>query len=297
MTAGGIGVGTMFRWLGDALALCRRHPGTMFGAALLLLLAALLPTVAQLIFSALMPGDGPAAMLAQVLTSLLALVVFPPVVGGFYRLVHALHEGRDARALDLLALYQDRPAALRLIATNLVFVAISIVVIAGLAMALGGQPLLEFLRVLATLKPGATQLPAVPAGLPVLLALLLLLALVIMTAQGLATAQVAIANGQALASVATGFRTALRHLGAFLLFYLPIAVVGFIAFMVLALVAALLAALLSVLSPALAALVLVPMALLAVLVMYALMFSFFYYAWRETLDGHVPPPRSDQIAV
>ena len=297
MAAGRIGVGSMFRWLGDALALCRRHPGTMFGAALVLLLAAMLPTLAQLLFGALLPGAGPAAMVAQVLASLLALLVFPPVVGGFYRLVHALHEGRDAHALDLLAVYRDRPAARRLIATNLVFVLISILVIAGLAVALGGQPLLDFLRVLATLKPGATQLPAVPAGLPLLLALLLLLALVIMSAQGLATAQVALADGQPLPSVATGFRSALRHVGAFLLFYLPIAVVGFIAFMVLALVAALLAAMLSVISPALAGLVLVPIALLAVLVLYALMFTFFYYAWREILGGDAAAPRNDQIAA
>ncbi|MFA6985546.1 MAG: hypothetical protein WC213_05025, partial [Arenimonas sp.] len=93
------------------------------------------------------------------------------------------------------------------------------------------------------------------------------------------------------------FKLALRNLGTLLLFYLPVAVIAFVGFMILALVAALVGGMLSLGSPLLAALVLVPLGMLFVLVLYALMFTFFYHAWRDTLGAGVAVPPEHQIAV
>jgi len=297
MTVNTVSLGSPFRWLAEAFAMCRAHTRVLFGAASMLFLVALLPSVAQiLVETALQPSVAVRGLIQAVFT-VLALLVFPPVVGGFYRIVHALHEGRPARASDLFALFQDGPAARRLIVTNLIFVTVSLLVIIGLAAVVGGQELFEFLRAAAVLKPGATELPPLPDGMLVLISVLMIVALLIMTAQGLATAEVAVTGRSPLAAAAAGFKLALRNLGTLLLFYLPVAVIAFVGFMILALVAALVGGMLSLASPLLAALVLVPLGMLFVLVLYALMFTFFYHAWRDTLGAGVAVPPEHQIAV
>lgn len=297
MTVNTVSLGSPFRWLAEAFAMCRAHTRVLFGAASMLLFVAALPSVVQmLVEAAVQPSAGGRGVIQAVFT-IIALLLFPPVVGGFYRLVHALHEGRPAHARDLFALFQDGPATLRLIVTNLIFVAVSLLAIVGLAAVVGGQELLEFLRAAAVLKPGATELPPVPDGMLILISVMLILALLIMTAQGLATAEVAITGRSPLAAVTAGFKLALRNLGTFLLFYLPLAVIAFIAFMILALVAALVGGMLSLASPTLAAVLLVPVALVFVLVVYALMFTFFYHAWRDTLGAGGEAQPEHQIAV
>lgn len=297
MTVKTVSLGTPFRWLAESFALCRANARVMFGAASLLLMVALLPSLAQMLFEAALQPSPSTRVVIQLLFSLIALVLFPPVVGGFYRLVHALHEGREARATDLFALFQDGVAARQLIATNLIFVVVSLVVVAGLAFAIGGQELIEFLKATAALKPGATQLPPLPDGLLAVLSVLMILVLLIMTAQGLATAEVAVTGRSPLAAAGDGFRVALRNLGVFLLFYLPLAVLGFIAFMAIVLVAMLVGAVVSLLSPVLAAVVIAPFSLLIILLVYAMMFTFFYHAWRDTLGNDHPVEADNQIAA
>jgi hypothetical protein len=174
----------------------------------------------QLLLEAALQPSATARLVLQALFSVVSLIVFPPLVGGFYRLVHALHQGRPASPLDLFAMFRDTGAARQLIFANLSFILISIVLLVGPALAFGGEDLLEFLRAMATLQPGATALPPFPDGLMSLMAVLLIVALVIMTAQGLATAQIAVRDA------ARGDRRGFgwpAHVGAFLLFYLPLA--------------------------------------------------------------------------
>jgi hypothetical protein len=231
------------------------------------------------------------------LFTVLALVLFPPVVGGFYRLLHNLHEGRASTPFEIFAVFQDGALTVRLIAANLIFVVLSVVLIGGLAYAFGGPALIEFLRTASTLKPGATALPPLPPGLLPLMSVVMIVAFAIITAQGLATAAVAIAGETPLAAVVAAFKVTLRSLGSLLLFYLPVMVIGFIVFMIFALVAVLLATLLSVASPVLATLLLAPLTLILVLVMYALMFTFFYHAWRDTLGAGFDSRGDHQIAA
>jgi len=297
MTAGKVSLGAPYRWLGEAFAMCRAQPRVVFGAASLLMLVALLPSMLQLLLEAVLHPSVAVGWALQALFSVVSLMVFPPMVGGFYRLVHALHEGKQANAMDMFAVFQDAGAARRLIVTNLVFILISIVVLLGLAAAFGGEELLGFLRAMAMLQPGATEMPPFPDGLLTLMAVLLIVALVIMTAQGLATAQVAVSGAAPFAATGAGFGAALRNIGAFLLFYLPLAVVALVVALVFVLVAVLVGAMLSVVNPMLAAVLVAPLSLLLVLLMYALMFTFFYHAWRDTLGSDQVTPTDHQIVA
>ena len=285
MTARKISLGAPYRWLGESFAMCRAQPRVVFGAASLLMLVALLPSMLQLLLEAALRPSMTVRLALQALFSVVSLVVFPPIVGGFYRLVHALYAGRPASALDLFSVFRDTSAARHLIFTNLVFILVSVALLLGMAFAFGGEPLLEYMRALAALQPGATELPPFPDGLLTLMAAMLILALVVVTAQGLATAHIAVSGALPFAAIGAGFGAALRNIGAFLLFYLPLAVLGLLVALAFVLVAVLVGAMLSVISPMLAAVLVAPVSLLLVLLMYALMFTFFYHAWRDTLGS------------
>jgi len=285
MTDNNVGPGTPFRWLAEAFALCRAHPRVMVGAASLLMVAALLPTVAQGLLESALKPSGTTQLVLQAVFTILSLVVFPPMVGGFYRLAHALHAGRSVAPFELLSIFQDSRTTIALIITNLIFVGLTLSVVAGLGYAFGGSELLEFLRAAALVKPGATDVPPVPDGVFALISIIMVLLLVIVTAQGLATAEVAVGGRTPLQAVGAGFKLSMRHLAVFLLFYIPVAVIGFIVFMIFALVAVLIGAMLSVISPVLATALILPVVLITVLVVYGLMFTFFYLAWRDLLGG------------
>ena len=99
--------------------MCRAHPRIVFGAASLLMVVALLPSLLQLLLAAALQPSATARLVLQALFSVVSLIVFPPLVGGFYRLAHALHQGRPASPLDLFAMFRDTGAARQLIVTNL----------------------------------------------------------------------------------------------------------------------------------------------------------------------------------
>jgi hypothetical protein len=292
-----VSLGAPYRWLGESVALCRAHPRVIFGAAFLLTLVALLPSLLQLLLETALKPSITTLWILQGLFTIITLVVFPPIIGGFYRMAHALHEGRPSNAMDLLAVFQDSVATRQLIVTNLIFVLLSIVLVLGLAYAFGGQDLIEFLRAMSALQPGARELPALPDGLLPLLSALMILIMVIMTAQGLANAQVALSGSLPFAAVGAGFGLALRNIGSFLLFYLPVAVVAFVLVLVAVLVAALVGMMLSVISPLLAAALFVPLSLVLVVLLYALMFTFFYFAWRDTLCSVATVQPDHQLAA
>ena len=297
MSSRHISLGTPYRWLGEAFAMFRAHTGVLFGAALLAVLVALLPSVLQLVLELLLTPSGAASQMIELLCLLLGLVLFPPVVGGFYRLVHALQAGRAATALDVLAVFQDGPAAVRLIITNLVFTLITLLLAGAIAYAVGGPELFDFLRAMAALKPDAATLPALPGGLFSTFALVLAVGLLIGTAQGLAMVQVAVAGRAPAPAIGEGFLAMGRNLGALLLFYLPVALIGGVIFLVFGLIAALIGAVLSAISPALTMALVLPLALGLVVALYAVGFNFIYHAWRELFGAAPPTPTNTQIAV
>jgi hypothetical protein len=293
MALDNFGPAAPWRWLQQAVALLRAQPRVLGGATALLLSVALVPSLVQVALSAAAP------QFAQLLAVLLSLLLYPPAVAGFYRVVHALAQGTPVLPSALFAAFGDAPALRRMVIANLLFVSGSLLVVSALVWLLGGEALLQFLREVAALQPGAKQLPAPPPGVLPLVVALLLFGAALVSAQGLAFAELALGARAPLAAIAAALRLTARNFGALLLFYVPVAVLGFLAFMLVALVAVLLGTLLSVLSPSLAPLLVLLLSLVLMLAMYALLFSFFYFAWRELFADTPPPPPSavHQIAA
>jgi hypothetical protein len=291
-----------YRWLGEAGALLRRNPGAIVGGSGLLLAIALLPSVLQLLLQRAAPGAGGSA--ASVVFSLLGLVLMPPALGGFFRLIQSVDRGTAAAPSQVTAMFRDGPVALRLIACNALFALLTLAVLAGLVALVGSDELLGYVRQLASIKPNATpaDVPEMPPGTLPLVGLMLLVALFVTTAQQLAAAQIALAARPMLAASGDGVAATLRHAVALLLFFLPVLLVATLMTLVAALVASVIVLALGMLSQLLATLALVVVALLVLVPMYALLLAFFYCAWRELFSGGrresdrvAPPPH--EIAV
>ena len=291
MARDSFGPAAPWRWLQQAAALLRAHPRELGGTTAMLLAVALAPSLLQAALSAASP------QLAQALAVVLSLLLYPPAVAGFYRVVHALVQGVPVRPSALFAVFGDAPALRRMVIANLLFVSGSLLLVATLAWAFGGEALLQFLRELSALQPGAKQLPPLPPGVLPLVVVLLLFGAALVSAQGLAFAELALGSRAPLPAIAAALRLTARNFGALLLFYVPVAVLGFLAFMLVALVAVLLGTLLSLLSPSLAPVLVLVLSLVLVLAMYALLFTFFYFAWRELFADAPPPPPLHQIAA
>lgn len=295
-------LGTPYRWLGEAGTLLRRNPGALVGGSGLLLAIALLPSVLQLLLQQVAPGAGAGA--ASVVFSLLGLVLMPPALGGFFRLLRAVDQGAPAAPSAVTAMFRDGPVALRLIACNALFALLTLAVLAGVVALVGSDELLGYVRQLASIKPNATpaDVPAMPPGTLPLVGLMLLVALFVTTAQQLAAAQIALAGRAMLAASGDGVAATLRHLPALLLFFLPVLLVATLLTLLAALVASVIVLALGMLSPVLATLALVVVALLVLVPMYALLLAFFYCAWRELFGGARRstdrlPPAPHEIAI
>jgi hypothetical protein len=218
-------------------------------------------------------------------------------VAGYFRVLDALAQGREAAPSTLFAVFGDRAAVRRLVVANLIFASGALLVVSLLAYALGGDALTAFLQQLSELKPGAKQLPALPPNALPLVVALLIFGAALVSAQGLAYVELALGQRSTLAAIGAALRTTLRNFGTLLLFYVPIAVLGFLVFMLVALVAVLVGSMLSLLSAALGPMVILACSLVLALLMYALLFAFYYFAWRELFDVPPPPTPLHQIAA
>jgi hypothetical protein len=281
--APGPGIVAPWRWLLQGVALLRAHPRALFGGAAMLVAVALLPSVLAAVFTPLLSAGG-----AQALGVLASLLLYPPAAGGYLRLLHARQGGEDTPGGALFAVFSDGPTARRLVIGNLLLVSGFMLVVTLLAFSLGGEALLEYFRQLSLLQPGGA-LPALPPGALPFAVALLLLGVFMLATQGLAYAELALGTRQPLAAVAAALAAGARHFALLLLFFLPAMFLAFLAFMLFALAGILLASMLAVISAVLGKLVIALCTVAMMTAMYALLFAFFYFGWRELFDVPVPP--------
>jgi len=284
MTAKSVSFNAPFAWLTASVESLRTDPGTLFGATALLVAVALVPTLVQQVALRILPSTTIGTALAiQAVFSLFLMVVFPPVAGGYFRILRARARGHPARATDVFALFQEPAAARRMIATGLIFTAIYVAAVFAANLATGGY-VFDFFRIVLTTVPGKPPVfPPPPSGFGLWFLLGAFLGVTLMTAYNLAFVQAALGSRSALDAVGDGFAATVRNLAVFIVFYLAILIAGMIFLLIFALVAGLIAMVCGFVSPILAFVVLIPIYLAAMLVMYVVMFGFTYHAWRDTL--------------
>jgi hypothetical protein len=297
------GPAAAFRWLSGAFDLLRRKPAALFGAGAVLVAFALLPSLLQMATQRVSPTAG--AWLQWPFT-LLGLVLMPPVLGGFYRMLRTLDGGSEPPVGTLWSVFSETQTARRLVACNLLFVVVTLAALVALAFALGGQDVLEYMRALSTMKPDATpaDMPPMPDGMLSLVGMMLLVGLFVTTAQQLAAAHIALAGVGVGEASRFGAMGALRNALAFALLYAVLMLLGVVATGIAVAVIGLVFVALAVLSKALAVLVVGALMVGLLTGLYALMLAFFYCAWRAlsgagvpNADAAAPPPPPSVIAA
>lgn len=274
-----------FTWIDASVAAIRRDPRTILGAAAMVLLVILVPAVLQQVVLTVVQPAAPNTVLAiMAFFMLVNIVLFPPIIGGFFRLLHAREQGQAARVTDIFALFREPDAARRMIATALIFMVVYAAVFVVLNFAIGDGYLIELVKVVMTTPAGKQPVfPTPPNGIVLWFMLIAFVAVIMMTAYNLAMTQAALTSRSPLAAIGDGFVATLRNLGAFVLFYLAMCVAGFVFLLVVGLVVGLIAVLFGFISPILAIIVVAPIYLGLVVVVYAVLFGFNYFAWRDTL--------------
>ena len=177
MATRAVGPGRGWRWLTQAVNLGSQNPKALIGAAAIMVAIAIVPTLIQLLLQQVMGADNMSAMGISVAISLLyTILVMPPAMAGFLRVIHATETGVPTRPSAILDGYRQNPG--RIILAVVALTVIAIVVLIALVMLFGASMatgLAEFMAAAQTMQPGDTSgMPALPDGFGTLLAVLLL---------------------------------------------------------------------------------------------------------------------------
>jgi hypothetical protein len=311
MIARSVGLGPMFGWIPATFRLVSRNFGAMTVATLLTLLLGCLMALPMLVavFQSLhglgspgVPVAPPDMTLFWVMygvTILVALVLAPPLMAGWFRLCDAADRGVSPSGTTVLSPYRDGGTWIRLLGVMLL-AALLYMALFGLAFLAFRGAFTEIAAMQAAQLAGAQPAPPSPAMLgsiflmyAVMMPLLFLLQFVYMV--GLA--EVALRS----TGPVQAFLGALQAVGrnAFKLLLLMLCLfMGFGAvFGIVAVVFAILAAVLALISPVLMAAAIALLYLVLLLVVYPLMFAGNYYAWRDLLGDGVPPVVPGSVAA
>ena len=116
--------GSGWRWFKQAVNLGRSNPRAIFGAVALLAMLALVPSVIQLALQYGL-GLGPEAVMTVVgVTTLVSIFVYPLLIGGLLRVIHAAERGEPTHAAAIFDTFRSGQGGGRLIGFGLAMAAI-----------------------------------------------------------------------------------------------------------------------------------------------------------------------------
>ena len=306
MTTRAVSPGNAWRWLRQAINLGRNNPRAVFGAVALLALIALIPSVIQLALQYGL-GLGPEAVMMVIgLTTLASIVVYPLLIGGLLRVIHAAENGRPTQATAIFDTFHAHGDRGRLVGFGLLMTAIYLGVFL-LVVSLFGKDFLDWYWKLITAAqaqqaggaPMSPELLALPAGFGQVMALGSLFALFMGGVYAIGFGQVALGGYQVGAALADG-------LGGTLTNVLPIVLLAVLAVaamigltLLVGIVGGILMLLGGLIHTTLGMLLVMPVYLGMLLLVYVVMFGVMYYMWRDICGEQAAPeaPRDDRIEL
>lgn len=298
MTTRAMGPGAGWRWLMSAINLGRHNPKAIFGAVALLALVALIPSVIQV---ALQYGAGLGAesvlMLVGVMT-LAMIVVYPLLIGGLLRVIHASETGLPTRATALFDTFRAGNGAGRLIGFGVLLTMIYIAIFVAVILSFGQGFLSWYMQVItAGMEAGTpSQMPAIPelpAGLGTVMALGILVGLFFGGVYAIGFGQVALGGRSVGGALSDGVAGTLKNLLPIVVLAIIAIVLLFALILVVALVGGLLALVGGLVHGALAVALVVPVYAGMLLVMYVVMFGVMYFMWRDVCADAPPATVND----
>lgn len=292
MTTRTAGIGAGWRWLMGAINLGSRNAGAIFGAAALMLVTGLVPSILQAVGQAISPSPVLALVILVVVVGYW-LFVMMPLGAGFYRLIHATETGQPARAMSIFEVFGDRSMVLRMAGLGLGLMLLAFII--GLLMSLFlGQDfvasLAGWMQALETMDQQNPVLPPPPGNLGLFVALALLFGIFFSGVYMLAFGQAALGGCKVSAALKDGFLGTFKNVLPLVLLSVLCLVLGGVALVVFLLVAGLLMVLGSLVSPVLGMVLMLPIYLGLLLLMYVIAYGVGYFMWRDVCGGQEAMP-------
>ena len=306
MTTRVVSPGRGWSWFRQAINLGRNNPKAVFGAVALMAVIALIPSAVQLLLQHGL-GLGPEAVMAVIgLTTLASIVVYPLLIGGLLRVIHAAENGQPTHASAIFDTFHAGSGSGRLIGFGLLMTAIYLGVFL-LVVSLFGKDFLDWYWKLITAAqaqqaggaPMSPEMMALPEGFGRVMGLGSLFALFMGGVYAIGFGQVALGGRSIGAALGDGLGGTLKNVLPIVLLAV-LAVVAMIALgLVVGIVGGILALVGGLVHKALGMLLLIPVYIGMLLVVYVVMFGVMYFMWRD-ICGEAPAaeaPRDDRIEL
>lgn len=307
MTPNAVDMAAPFRWLARAFDVGRRNPKALFGAIALVMAVVFAISVLQMVLQAGAQASTTGVAVVMALSTVISWVVMPPLFGGVFRVLDAAERGRPVVSTDVFNAFSQGQGGKRLVLTSLVYSLAYLAMLALLLLTPLGQFFREYFAIAMATPVGgepdqAAMLALIQKTPPSAVLWLPVAALGIgawLHASMLALATAALREASVAECVVAGLLAMLRNFLPLLGFSLALMAGGTLVFFLLAVVGGLVVGLLSLISPVLGLVVLLPLMGLLMLATYALLFGFYYHAWRGIFgdEPEAPPASPGEIAV
>ncbi|MFS8138494.1 MAG: hypothetical protein ACMG50_10255, partial [Thermomonas sp.] len=139
MTTRAVKPGRGWGWLQQAINLGRHNPRAIFGAAALMALVALIPSVLQIVLQLVFKENPTATMAVMAITTVLSMVVTTLLIGGLLRVIHAAENGQPTHATAIFDTFRDRHLRGRLIGFGVLMMVIYLGVFIAVISLFGGD--------------------------------------------------------------------------------------------------------------------------------------------------------------
>lgn len=305
MTIRAVGPGRSWGWLQQAINLGRHNPRAIFGAAALMVVVVLIPSVLQMILQ-LVFKESPAAIGAVVvMTSVLSMVVTALLTGGMLRVIHAAENGQPTHATAIFDGFRSGRLRGRLIGFGVLMTVIYLGVLV-VVIGLFGQDFMRWYWELMTSAEAmqaaggavAPNLAEMPDGLGRIMAIGSLFALFMGSVYAIGFGQVALGDRGVGEAFADGLRGAVKNVLPIVLLALLSVLGMFVLIFVFGLVAIIVSVVAGMISKVLAMVLLVPIYFGMILLLYVVMFGVMHFMWRDVCTDATPSLlRSDQLEV
>jgi hypothetical protein len=303
MQSRSVGLGAMFGWIPATFHWFERGGATLMGASLIMVLSFLvlsLPMYAVMFAGGAFTGATASPLAGQstlfwslyAATILATLVLYPPMVVGWFRLARDVDTGANVAATQILHPYRDRALWGRSLAFALLVVLVYLVVI-GLFAAAFYRPVADFIAhiqlqqaaMAAGRQPPPPDFPfvLVPAYF-LFIGAMMLMHFVYMVG----FAEIALRPTPVLAALRLALAGVLRNLFKLALLVFVLGLGMLLVWLVLALVIMLLVVALSWISHTLGIVAMFAVYLALVVVVYPLMFGGQYFMWKDMIDEAAP---------
>lgn len=306
MTTRAVGPGRGWGWLQQAINLGRHNPRAIFGAAALMAVVALIPSVLQIVLQLVFKESASATMAVMAITTVLSMVVTALLIGGMLRVIHAAENGQPTHATAIFDPFREGEVRGRLIGFGVLMMVIYLGVF-FVVLSLFGKDFMRWYWELITSAQamqaagGAAAPPnlaEMPEGLGRVMAIGSLFALFMGGVYAIGFGQVALGGRRVGEAFVDGLRGTIKNV-------LPIvvlAVLSVLGMLVLTLgvvlVAGIITLVVGLVSKTLALVLLLPIYFAMILLMYVVMFGVMYFIWRDVCSDAAPVvPRMDQLEV